>query len=204
MRHLEQEAAFLRSRTLPSRLVLTLYRLSQVHYRIGDVRAAFEALDEAEAVSRVAELPYERALSDVGRAAVMLEVGDQEASSDLLPRARAALVLTADADGLTRAMDVLGRSGDLSLTAKLLLHGGRMGGDAEVLRSAEAEARKSRDRFVLLSVLHAVGGDDARREGYALVGWIEAHLPKELRGAFLRNPAVRWAQRQVEASVSVG
>lgn len=261
VRHLEQEAAFLRSRTLPSRLVVTLYRLSQVHLRIGDVRAALEVLDEAEALSRVAELPYERAMSEVGRASVMLEVGDHEAARRLLRSARAALepeanptlrlayrlvqgelrmrrgdnqsalatyqaaeteaaeagfvalgafclgmagVLTADAEGLTRAMDVLGRSGDLSLTAKLLLHGGRVGGDADVLRSAEAEARKSRDRFVLLSVLHAVGGDDARKEGHALVQWIDSHLPSGLRGAFLRNPAVRWVRRQVDTSVSAG
>ncbi len=250
IRHLEQEAAFLRARTLPARLVHTLYRIAELRLRLGDIRLALEHTAEAETIARLALLPYDRALAEIGRAAVLLQIGERALAATLLRAARVALepdaaphirlayrliqgelrmlagdhqaalasfqaaeseaegvgfhalgayslgmsgVLTADADALTRAMEVLGRSGDRSLTARLLLHGARVGGDADVLRSAESEARASRDVFVLLAVLHAVGSDEARREARSLARQIEARVPSEHRPTFLALPSVSWA-----------
>ncbi len=256
IRHLEQEVAFLRARTMPSRLIHVLYRISQIRLRLGEIRLALENLSEADTIARLSALPYDRALAEIGRASILLQIGARAQASALLKSARVALepdaaahirlayrliqgelrmslgdhqaalasfqaaesealavgfhalgayslgmsgVLTADADALTRAMEVLGRSGDRSLTARLLLHGARVGGDAEVLHSAESEARSSRDLFVLLAVLHAVGSDEARREARAIARQIEARTPGEHRSAFAALPAVAWAMARADA-----
>ncbi len=102
-------------------------------------------------------------------------------------------VLTADPDALTDAMDVLGVTGDRRLAGKLLLHGAVTGGDAEILASAEQEARHCGDRFLLLDVLHASGGPVHREEARRLAAHIDTHVPGTLRAAFRDLPAVRWA-----------
>ena len=252
VRHLEQEAAFLRARTLPSALIHTLDRVSQCHLRLGRPRRSLEALDEADQAARFAELSYEAALLRVGRARVHHAMGDRAGAIEQLRGARVALepeapvelrlayrnlqgevrlqsgdhqaalaafqaaeteanrsghlalgayylgmvgVLTADPDALTGAMEVLARTGDRSLTARLLLHGARVGGDAQVLQSAEHEARASRDRFTLLSVLHAVGSVEARREARALAEIIREGSPEHFYPTFDSLPAVAWASR---------
>lgn len=255
VRHLDQEAAFLRARTMPGRLVHTLWRISQLRLRLGEIQQALDVLAEAESLSRLAELPYERALAEIGRAAVFVAIGERRLAGLLLRSAAVALepdaaphirlayrliqgdlrmisgdfqaalasfqaaeseaaaaghlalgayclgmagVLTADPEGLTRAMEVLGRSGDRALTARLLLHGARVGGDADVLQSAEAEARASHDVFALLSVLHAVGSEDARRDARLIVRQVEGDIPLEHRPAFATVPAVAWATQRAE------
>lgn len=104
-------------------------------------------------------------------------------------------VLTADAEALTQSMGVLSQGGDRRQTALLLLLGATVGGDAEVLRSAEEEARASNDVFTLLAVLHASGTPEDHREAKALTGQIRVHLPSSMLEAFGRSPAVRWAER---------
>ncbi|RME28603.1 MAG: hypothetical protein D6798_02025 [Deltaproteobacteria bacterium] len=102
-------------------------------------------------------------------------------------------VLTADADALIEAMDVLGRGGDRRLAARLLLLGATVGGDAEVLASAEEETRACGDRFLLLDVLYASGALEHRQEAAAVCERILAHLSPDLAEVFQRKPAVRWA-----------
>lgn len=104
-------------------------------------------------------------------------------------------VLTADAEALTHAMDVLSQGGDRRQTALLLLLGATVGGDAEVLRSAEEEARASNDLFVLLEVLHASGRPEHHREASALCARLRLHLPVTLREVFQQMPSVRWADQ---------
>ena len=260
-RHLEYEAAFLRTRTMPARLSQTLSRLAHIRLRLGDVNGALQSLDEGDAVARVAELSYERALLQVVRASLHLELGDRRQASALLRQSTVALesdapvflrlswrrvqaehrmlvgdhqaalaafqaaemeagasgytaiqayclgmvgVLTAETDALTRAMEVLVRAGDRSLTARLLLHGGRIGGDADILHSACQEGRASRDRFVLLAVLHAVGSDEARREAASVARVIEGRTPKTLLGFFYKLPPVIWCGVGAERLSSVG
>lgn len=250
-RHLEEEARFLRVHNQPADLIHALYRLAICRRRMGLVKQAEEALDEAEALALSAEFPYERVLILVGRAAVHLSVGDVSEARRTLRGARAAVepdarsqvrlayrevqlevrlvmgdhqaalatcqaaeveaaragflavgayflgimgVLTADAEALTEAMEVLGRGGDRRLTARLLLLGATVGGDAEVLASAEEEARACGDRFLLLEVLHASGSPEHRQEAAALVEELLAHLPPGSIDSFERSPQARWAR----------
>jgi tetratricopeptide (TPR) repeat protein len=102
-------------------------------------------------------------------------------------------VLTADAESITQAMDVLSTAGDRRLAALLLLQGAVIGGDPEVLGSAEQEARDSGDIYLLLDVLHASGGASHQQEASDLARAILRHLPIPLRSFFQALPAVRWA-----------
>jgi hypothetical protein len=101
-------------------------------------------------------------------------------------------VLTADGDAITDAMEVLGSAGDRRLAARLLLYGGTVGGDAEILESAEREARASGDVFLLLEVLHASGTAAHQEEARALAGAIVQDVPPALIDAFLGLPAIKW------------
>jgi len=251
VRHLEQEAGYMRTGGPAKDLIVALCRLATCRRRQGRVDAAMEALSEADRHAAAAELPYERALVRIGLAELYLCVGDAEqvhrqlrdARHAVEPDARSAIrlayrqvqlevrlvaadhqaalatcqaaeleasragflavgafflgitgVLTADAEALTEAMDVLGRGGDRRLAARLLLLGASVGGDAEVLRSAEAEARASGDTFLLLEALHASGSEEHRREALGLVTEVASHLPGRLGEPFGLLPAVRWAR----------
>ncbi|MEL6346237.1 MAG: serine/threonine-protein kinase [Myxococcota bacterium] len=248
--HIEQEAAFARLNQLPSRLAPTLFRLSTCYQRKGEIDLAIEAINEAEKVAQGAELPYEYARARIGRANIMLSIGDLNQAGALLAENRVALqpsssadlklayreavanyrlamgdrqaalatfqaaeldasraglaivgayflgmvgVLTADPEALLEAMDLLEDTGDRRLSATLLYYGGTVGGDAEVLEFAVDEARASGDRFLLLDVLHAVGGTAAQHEARALVQELEARMPPSLVDKFQQHPAVRWA-----------
>lgn len=251
MRHLGQEAGFLRTQNMRVELVGALYRSATCLRRMGRIAEAIAALDEAEHLAATAELHYERALVGIGRAAIELALGDLEAARRTLRTARNAIepdarssmrlayrevqlevrllsgdhqaalatcqaaeveaaraghiavgayflgimgVLTADAEALIEAMEVLGRGGDRRLAARLLLLGATVGGDAEVLASAEEEARACGDRFLILEVLHASGSPEHRDEAAKVVDEITAHLPKSQLEVFSRRPSVRWAR----------
>ncbi|MCB9779511.1 MAG: protein kinase [Alphaproteobacteria bacterium] len=248
--HLQQEASFLRLRSMPRELCSCLYRIAICRRRLGEFDGAFEALDEAEGLDSTGELPYHRALLRIGRASVLLVLGDRDQARRVLREARHALdpdarasvrlayreiqlearllagdhqaalatcqsaeveaarsgflavgayflgimgVLTADAEALTEAMEILGRGGDRRLAARLLLLGAEVGGDAEVLASAEEEARASGDQLLLLEVLHASGSEAQRAEAASIVERVSPHVPSEFQDTFGEIPAVRWA-----------
>jgi tetratricopeptide (TPR) repeat protein len=69
-------------------LVPVLYRLAIAWRRGGRIDRAFEALDEAADVCRYAQRPHDRALERVGRASVLVEVGDLAAAERVLAEAR--------------------------------------------------------------------------------------------------------------------
>jgi len=113
-------------------------------------------------------------------------------------------VLTADAGALTESMDVLSRGGDRRLAARLLLLGATVGGDAEVLASAEEETRACGDRFLLLEVLYASGSPEHRQEAAAVAERIFDHLSPALAEVFERKPSVRWALARRGSDDSTG
>ena len=71
--------------------------------------------------------------------------------------------------------------------------GATIGGDAEVLESAERETRASGDRSLLLEVLHASGSAAHQREAHEIATAILEHVPPALRTTFLAQPQVQWA-----------
>jgi len=105
-------------------------------------------------------------------------------------------VITADPNSITDAMDVLGAAGDRALGATLLLHGATVGGDPDVLESAEEEIRASGDQFLLLEVLLACASAKHQKEALAIATQISKHVPKHLLGSFLGQPMVRWTGLQ--------
>jgi hypothetical protein len=165
----------------------------------GDLRLSYRLL---QGEIRLQAGDHQAALATM-QAAETDEAGAGFASLQAYSRGMAG-VLTADTDGLDRAMTVLGRSGDRSLTARLLLHGARMTGDAELLRAAESEARGSHDRFVLLAILYAMGTDTARAEAQEIARFIDQRLPRSLRRSFRAMPAVRWAGLVPQQAATAG
>jgi ATP/maltotriose-dependent transcriptional regulator MalT len=147
------------------------YREVQAHVRLiaGDRQAAL-------AVYQVAETEATRAGLASSAAFFLGMVG----------------VLTADGDAITDAMEVLGTAGDRRLAARLLLYGGTVGGDAEILESAERGARASGDVFLLLEIFHASGTAAHQEEAKALAGRIFAEVPLPLQESFQRLPAIKW------------
>ncbi len=132
-RHLEEEAAFLRSRTMSQKLVQTLYRLAITRKRAGEAGLALENLDEAEEVGRYADLPFEWALARLGRAAVHMWVGDLEGANTLLRSASGAAAPEASAWIRLAYRDV---------QAELRMLAGDRQGALAAYQQAEAEAGK--------------------------------------------------------------
>lgn len=208
--HLDEAEPLTRLHDLPYEAAEIRVTRATVHLELGDLEGAVNqlrqgraALEPDAAVSlrlayRQVQAELRLASSDPQAALAAFQAAAQEATSAGFAALGAYSqgmtgVLTADTDALTAAMEVLGSSGDRSLTARLLISGARVGGDAEVLRSAEREARASRDRFVLLRALHASGTDEARKEALLIARAIAAEVPPSLRAAFHRHPAARWA-----------
>jgi len=104
------------------------------------------------------------------------------------------VVLTADPDALLESMDILEEARDHRLSATLLYYGGTIGGDIDVLDFAREEARTSGDRFLLLQVLYAVGGESAWQEACTIFSEIDTHLPRGLQPVFYRTPAAHWCR----------
>lgn len=102
-------------------------------------------------------------------------------------------VLTADGDAIDDALAVLDSAGDRRLATRLLLTGAEIGRDAQVLHRAEAEARASGDRFLLLQALHASGSGSHRTEARAICLSILPYIPARLQPRFLSSEAVQWA-----------
>lgn len=89
--HLEQEAGYLRAHGPSHRLVPTLYRLGVAWRRQARPDLALEHLDEAEDIARFAQLPHKRALVRVGKAGVLIALGDIATATALMTDARVAL-----------------------------------------------------------------------------------------------------------------
>jgi len=130
--HLEREVSHLRTQGHAARLVPALYRLAITQRRQGRIDDALAALDEAEDVARFGHLPYERALVDVGRAAIALATCDLEAAEARLGLARVALEPEADA---------FLRLAYRELQAELRLARGDRQSALAVFQAGEAEAR---------------------------------------------------------------
>ncbi|MDP6932586.1 MAG: hypothetical protein QGG40_06690, partial [Myxococcota bacterium] len=94
--HLDREGAALRGRGQDRRLVTTLFRSAVCRRRMGQVERALERLEEARQVASFADLPYGRALVDIGRASICLELGDLEQCTAWLRSGRLALSDRAD------------------------------------------------------------------------------------------------------------
>ena len=248
--HFHTQGGWLRARGRSQHLVPNLYRMSVSCRRLGWLDAALEALDEAEEVAIFARLPFERALARIGRAAIMLALGEIRVAQGLLDSARIAAdpeasaflrlafrdvqasirlasgdkqaalavyqgaeedasragfaaiaafhlgmagVLTADSASLTRAMDVLSVAGDRTYAARLLFHGATVGGDVDILDSTREETEHSGDRFLILSVLHACGGEDDAREAASIAAAIYERTPQGHRHSLMALPAVKWS-----------
>ena len=102
-------------------------------------------------------------------------------------------LLTGRSERLSDAVDRLADAGLPRYQATLLLHGARSIGDPEVLVAAEAAARASGDRLLLLPILLALRGSGAREEAAAICrSALETlHGPERLR--FEERREVRWA-----------
>ena len=87
-KHLVAFADHLRFTGRTHLLVPVLYRLGVAWRRSGRIDRALEALDEAADVCRYAQRPHDRALERVGRAGVLLAVGDLDQATRVLGQAR--------------------------------------------------------------------------------------------------------------------
>ncbi len=104
-----------------------------------------------------------------------------------------AAIVTADAVGVGHAADDLSRAGIHRHLARLFLSGARIGQDPDLLPVAESEARAAGDQPMLLEVLSALRGAEAREEAKLIVGDMLDGLHHGLRDALLARPSVRWA-----------
>jgi eukaryotic-like serine/threonine-protein kinase len=180
-----------------------------VYMAAGDARAAAEVLRQRRVAGDVrsdalSRLEYRIALGDVRRA-----LGDRHAALAAYDQAAELArrlgkmgscaycegmsgVLTADAAPLTRALDTLSTFGLHRWKAATLLAGALIVGDTVALAAAVDEARKSGDRPLLLQVLHAMGGSEARHEAAGVaVALLRAAGP--LKGTVESQAAIRWA-----------
>ncbi len=166
------------------------------------LRHARVALDpEASALLRAGWREAAAALrlrdGDSQAALAMYQAGEAEATrAGLVGFAAYCLgmtgVLTADSAAISEALDVLRAGGDRRFSAALLTRGATLGGDAEVLASAEREVRACGDRMLLLEVLRAGGGRLNRQEALAICRELLPRVPAALAPRFLDLDAVRW------------
>lgn len=192
--------AITRARIARAELHLAVHDLDAAGRLLADSRIALhpDARADLRLAYRSAVATYRLAQGDRQAALATFQAASQDAE-----RAGFAVVgaffqgmigvLTANPGELLIAMDLLEDTGDRRLSAMLLYFGGTVGGDAEVLEFAVEEARASGDRFLLLDVLHAVGGPRAQADATQIVEDIDDHIPQRLRDRFRQHPAVRWA-----------
>jgi tetratricopeptide (TPR) repeat protein len=206
---LEEAESAARFASLSYHRALVLVGRAGVHMALGDLAGAGSLLDMARDARDSGAPTWIRMNWQEAQAHLRLRGGDIQASLAVYQAAeieasRAGYVvmgafflgmsgvITADAEAIVEAMEVLGSAGDRTLGARLLLHGATVGGDAEVLQSAMEEIRASGDRFLLLEVLLASAGVDHQNEALEIARSISAHVPKQLMASFLVQPMVRW------------
>jgi tetratricopeptide (TPR) repeat protein len=181
-----------------------------VHLALGDLRGATHLLASARIATDPEASTSTRLFYREVQADLRMAAGDRQAALAAYQSAEVEAtrggyaaqgayflgmigVLTADPDALTDAMEVLGRGGDRRLAARLLFSGATVGGDAEVLETAERETRECNDVFLLLEVLHASGGERNRQEAQRIAQRIYWSAPRSLRAHFRSRPEVRWS-----------
>ncbi len=102
-------------------------------------------------------------------------------------------ILTADREGVYRAVQALAGIGIPVLQARLLALGGRIGRASDVLRVAEVHARAAGEQMLLLGLLDAGRDPEARPEARAICLSALAGLRPAPRARFLERPVARWA-----------
>jgi hypothetical protein len=192
---------------------LSLIGRARVHRLLGDVAGASQLLEEARDARDQGAPIWIRVMWQEVQASVRLRAGDIQAALAVyqaaeLEAVRAGYVvmgsfylgmtgvITADPNSITDAMEILGNAGDRALGATLLLHGATVGGDPDVLESAEEEIRACGDQFLLLEVLLACASSSHQKEALAVAKRIADHVPKNLLSSFLGQPMVRWTGLQ--------
>jgi tetratricopeptide (TPR) repeat protein len=210
LENIDEAASIATQAELTYEVARTRIGRAEVHLVAGDLERAGRLLSEsrvAQQASASADLrlayrsavaDYRLAMGDRQAALATFQAAELEASRAGFAVVRAYFlgmigVLTAHPDKLLEAMDLLEDTGDRRLSARLLFYGGTVGGDAEVLGFAVEEARASGDRFLMLEVLHAVGGALAHAEARRLIEALRERMPPYLQGHFLQRPVVRWA-----------
>jgi len=102
-------------------------------------------------------------------------------------------VLTASANPLEEALDLLEKVGARGLMARLLLAGAQVVGDASAIAAAVNVARTAGDRPLLLRALHAHGGEDVWAEAVVVAMDLRDRAGPHLAPHVRAMPAVRWA-----------
>ncbi|MCB9758657.1 MAG: protein kinase [Alphaproteobacteria bacterium] len=86
VRHLSQEAAWMRAQRHDDRLIYTLFDLTLGRLRAGEVGGALEAVEEADQIALRTGLAHLQALAGIARARLLLACGDVEAAGEILSR----------------------------------------------------------------------------------------------------------------------
>ena len=130
--------------------------------------------------------------------AVHLRAEEDAARADDLPlrayHSGMASVLTGDVQAAIVSAGRLDAPTVAQLRADLLTVCARTSRDSGLFRLAEASARASGDRTLLLQLLYSVRGPGARKEASEVVTEAVEDLYSPLREAFLALPEVQWAR----------
>ena len=140
-----------------------------------------------------------RAQNDLSSAhAVHVRAEEDAARADDLPlrayHAGMAAALSGDVHAATGIAGQLDSRTVTHLRADLLTVCARRARDAGLFQLAEASARASGDRTLLLHLLYSVRGPGAREEAAEMVNDAIENLYSPLREAFLALPEVHWAR----------
>ena len=134
--------------------------------------------------------------------AVHLRAEEDAARADDLPlrayHSGMASVLTGDVQAAIVSAGRLDAPTVAQLRADLLTVCARTSRDSGLFRLAEASARASGDRTLLLQLLYSVRGPGARKEASEVVTEAVEDLYSPLREAFLALPEVQWARSEGE------
>ncbi len=147
----------------------------------------------------VAQAELREALGDAPSAlAAHLRVADAASGAGEVSLAAfhrgVAAVYSARAEGPAEALGVLQSLGNRRSQARLLLVGGRVGRDRELLAMAASLLRDLGDSLRLLEALLVLGGAAERTEARAIVSATARGLHGPFRAAFEAQRACRWAR----------
>jgi hypothetical protein len=147
----------------------------------------------------VAQAELREALGDAPSAlAAHLRVADAASAAGDIVLATfhrgVAAVYSARAEGPAEALGLLQTLGNRRSQARLLLVGGRVGRDRDLLVLAADLLRQLGDTLLLLEALHALGGPSERVEARGIVVGTARGLHGPFRAAFEAQRACRWVR----------